>query len=61
MFYEIIRHKYEGELPCKTRGFLMIIIICVFYIMTTPTYCVIKITQKELYDFYYTLVTLTAG
>ncbi len=40
VFYEIYRHKHEGELPCtcilhKTRGFLS----CynyVFYITTTP-------------------------
>ncbi len=36
--------------------------LIVFYITTTPylpTYRVIK--RKELYDFYYTIVTLTTG
>ncbi len=61
MFYEIYRH--EGELPCilhKTRGFLM---LYVFYITTTPYLpCNNKnINRKELYDFYYTAITLTTG
>ncbi len=58
-----MRHKHKGELPCilhKTRGYLM---MYVFYITTTPNHRRIKnnITRKELYDFYYTLVTLTTG
>ncbi len=32
----------------------------VFYI-TTLTYRVIKLNRKELYDFYYTAITLTTG
>ncbi len=28
VFYEIYRHEHEGELPYKTRGFLM---LCVLY------------------------------
>ncbi len=63
MFYEIYRHEHEGELPCilhKTRGFLM---LYVFYITTTPYVpCNNKnINRKELYDFYYTAITLTTG
>ncbi len=64
--YAIYRHEHEGELPVyciKHEDFS-----CynyVFYITTTPylTYLVIKIIQyrKELYDFYYMLVTLTTG
>ncbi len=51
---------HEGELPCilhKTREFLM---LYVFYITTTPSYRLI-INRKELYDFYYTTITLTTG
>ncbi len=49
----------EGELPCilhKTRGFLLY----VFYITTTLYLpCNNKnINRKELYDFYYTAITL---
>ncbi len=64
VFYEIYRHEHEGELPCcilhKTRGFLM---LYVFYITTTPYLpCNNKnINWKELYDFYYTAITLTTG
>ena len=57
MFYEIYRHKHEG-VAYKTRGFL------VFYITPTVyTDRVIKVIQyrKVLYNFYYTLVTLTTG
>ncbi len=55
VFYEIYRHKHEGELPCilhKTRGFLM---LYVFYITTTLYLpCNNKnINRKELYDFYH--------
>ncbi len=53
----------EGELPCilhKTRGFLM---LYVFYITTTPYLPCNNnnINRKELYDFYYTAITLTTG
>ncbi len=53
----------EGELPCilhKTRGFLMLYVL---YITTTPYLpCNNKnINRKELYDFYYTAITLTTG
>ncbi len=53
----------EGELPYilhKTRGFLMLYNY-VFYITTTPYLpCNNKyINRKELYDFYYTAITLT--
>ncbi len=63
VFYEIYRHEHEGELPCilhKTRGFLM---LYVFYVTTTPYLpCNNKnINRKELYDFYYTAITLTTG
>ncbi len=46
----------------KTRGFLMLH-VCVFYITTTPYLpCNNKnINRKELYDFYYTAITLTTG
>ncbi len=44
----------------KTRGFLM---LYMFYITTTPYLsCNNKnINRKELYDFYYTAITLTTG
>ncbi len=32
-----------------------------FYNITTTPYLPCNITRKELYDFYYTLVTLTTG
>ncbi len=50
----------EGELPCILQGFLM---LYVFYITTTPYLpCNNKnINRKELYDFYYTAITLTTG
>ncbi len=60
VFCEIYRHEHEGELPCilhKTRGFLM---LYVFYITTTP-YLPCNKNRKELYDFYYTAITLTTG
>ncbi len=47
----------KGEMPCilqKTQGFLML------YITTTP-YLPCNINRKELYDFYYTAITLTTG
>ncbi len=57
------RVRPEGELPCilhKTRVFLM---LYVFYITTTPyLQCNNNnINRKELYDFYYTAITLTTG
>ncbi len=63
MFYAIYRHEGEGELPCiillhKTRGFLM---LYVFYITTTPYLLCNNINRKELYDLYYTAITLTTG
>ncbi len=44
----------------KTRGFL---ILYVFYITTTPylPYNNKNINRKELYDFYYTAISLTTG
>ncbi len=56
-----MRHKHEGELPvyCIEHEDFS----CynyVFYITTTP-YLPCNITRKGLYDFYYTLVTLTTG
>ncbi len=60
MFYEIYnRHKREGELPCTCIKHVNLI-LCV---TTTPYLPCNKnnITRKELYDFYYTLVTLTTG
>ncbi len=54
----------EGELPCilhKTLGFLMLHVY-VFYITTTPYLpCNNNINRTELYDFYYTAITLTTG
>ncbi len=62
VFYEIYRHEHEGELPCiciKHEDFSCY--MC--FISRRPrTYCVIKnINRKELYDFYYTAITLTTG
>ncbi len=44
----------------KTQGFLM---LYVFYITTTPYLPCNNnnINRKELYDFYYTTITLTTG
>ncbi len=68
VFYVIYRRSTEGALPCilhKTRGFLM---LCVLYhndpLPTVYPYLQCNqnnITRKELYDYYYTLVTLTTG
>ncbi len=64
VFYEIYRHEHEGELPVyciKHEDFS-----CynyVFYITTTPYLPCNNnnINRKELYDFYYTAITLTTG
>ncbi len=56
--------KYTGTstraILHKTRGFLM---LYVFYITTTPYLPCNNnnINRKELYDFYYTAITLTTG
>ncbi len=53
---EIYRHEHEGELSCilhKTQGFLML-----YHDDPLPT---VYINRKELYDFYYTAITLTTG
>ena len=65
-FMEPARGRVAIYIVHKTRGFLMlhIIIIIMCFISRRPlTYRVItnNITQKELYDFYYTLLTLTTG
>ncbi len=60
VFYEIYRHEHEGELPVyciKHEDFSNY----VFYITTTPYLSCNNINWKELYDFYYTAITLTTG
>ncbi len=69
MFYEIYRHEHEGEAPrasCHVYCIKHEDFSCynyVFYIATTPYLpCNNKnINRKELYDFYYTAITLTTG
>ncbi len=69
VFYEIYRHEHEGEAPrasCHVYCIKHEDFSCynyVFYITTTPYLpCNNKnINRKELYDFYYTAITLTTG
>ncbi len=73
VFYEIYRHEHEGEAP---RASCHVHVYCikhedfscynynVFYITTTPYLPCNNnnnINRKELYDFYYTAITLTTG
>ena len=55
------RAKPRGQVAMyilhKTRGFLM---LYVFYVTTIP-YLPCNINRMELYDFYYTAITLTTG
>ncbi len=65
VFYEIYRHEHEGEAPrasCHVYCIKHEDFSCYMcFISQRPlTYRVI-INQKELYDFYYTAITLTTG
>ncbi len=68
-FYEIYRHEHEGEAPkasCHVYCIKHEDFSCynyVFCIMTTPYLPCNNndINRKELYDFYYTAITLTTG
>ncbi len=50
VFYEIYRHEHEGEAPKAS---------CHVYCIKHEDFSCLN--RKELYDFYYTAITLTTG
>ncbi len=49
----------EGKFPCILQGLLMLYVFYMYMYITMTPYLPCNINRKELYDFYYTAITLT--